>query len=115
MANPAKGFGSGFADHQFLFIASRDLGRIHLDFNAVGSLTGEASGHDGAVQLGLAATRAMTSRLSLILESYGGPQPCTSDRFGAAMIGATFSLRPWLVVDGAYVRTYTAGSPRQQI
>jgi hypothetical protein len=115
VGNPAKGFGSGFADHQFLFIASRDLSRIHLDFNAVGTLTGEANGHDGAVQFGLAATRTMTNKLSLILESYGGPQPGTSDRFGAAMFGGTYSLRPWLVVDGAYVRTYTAGSPRQQI
>ncbi|MGA9667643.1 MAG: hypothetical protein WBQ94_00455 [Terracidiphilus sp.] len=114
-ANPAKGFGTGFNDHQFAFIASRDLGRNHLDFNTVGTLTGEAGGHDGAAQFGMALTRQMTGKLALILESYGGPQPGTADRYGAALSGVSFSLRSWLVLDGAYVKTYTAGAPRQQI
>jgi hypothetical protein len=114
-ANPAKGFGSGFADQQYILIASRDLGKNHFDFNAVGTLAGEAHGHDGAAQFGLALTRPVTKRLSWILESYGGPQPGTPDRFGAAFTGGTYALRPGLVFDGAYTRTYTAGSPRQQI
>jgi hypothetical protein len=114
-ADPEKEFGSGFVDHQFLFIASRDLGSVHVDFNAVGALDGEEQGHDGAVQFGLALTRPVTRRLSWILESYGGPQPGTTDRFGAVLTGGSFIVRPWLVVDGAYSRTYTAGSPRQQI
>jgi len=96
-ANPAKGFGSGFSDQQYIFIASRDLGKNHLDFNAVGTVTGGPHGRDGAAQFGLALTRPLTAKLSWILESYGGPQPGTADRFGAA-----------------YTRTYTAGSPRQQ-
>jgi len=114
-ANPEKGFGSGFIDHQFLYIASRDLGPLHVDFNVVGTLAGEKDGHDGAVQFGLALTRPVTQRLAWIIESYGGPQPGTADRFGAVLTGGTFIVRPWLVVDGAYTRTYTAGSPRQQI
>jgi len=114
-ANPAKGFGSGFIDHQLVLIASRDVGRIHLDFDIVGTLTGEAAGHDGAPQFGLALTRQMSTKLACILESYGGPQPGTADRYGAALTGASYSLRPWLVLDGAYVKAYTAGSPRQQL
>jgi hypothetical protein len=114
-ANPAKGFGSGFVDHQGLFIASRDLGHYHLDFNVVGTVVRQKQGHDGAVQFGLAVTRPVTRKLSCILESYGGAQPETSDRFGAGFAGATYTLRPQLVVDGAYTRTYTADSPRQQI
>jgi hypothetical protein len=114
-ANPEKGFGSGFTDHQFLFIASRDLGSLHMDFNVVGTLEGEKDRHDGAVQFGLALTRPVTQRLAWVIESYGGPQPGTTDRFGAVLTGGTFIVRPWLVVDGAYTRTYTAGSPRQQI
>jgi hypothetical protein len=114
-ANPGKGFGTGFVDHQLTFVASRDLGRYHLDFNTVGTVVGEAQGHDGAAQFGLAMTRSVSRRLSLILESYGGPQPGTSDRFGAAFGGATYALRPGVVFDGAYTRTYTAGSPRQQL
>ncbi len=114
-ANPVKGFGSGFFDHQFVLIASRDIGRSHLDFNIAGALTGERRTRDGASQFGLALTRPINAKLVLILESYGGPQPGTADRFGAALTGASYSLRPWLVLDAAYAKTYTAGSPRQQI
>ena len=114
-ADPEKGFGSGFRDHQFVFIASRDLGATHVDFNIVGTLEGEEEGNEGAVQFGMALTRPLTRRLAWILESYGGPQPGTTDRFGAVSTGGSFALRPWLVLDGAFARTYTSGSPRQQI
>jgi hypothetical protein len=114
-ANPGKGFGSGYSDQQYIFIASRDMGKNHLDFNSVGTVTGGAQGHDGAVQFGLALTRPLSAKLSWILESYGGPQPGTRDRFGAAFTGASYAVHPRLVLDGAYSRTYTAGSPRQQI
>lgn len=113
-ANPSKGFGSGYADHQFTLIASRDLGKNHFDFNAVGTLVGGRRGHDGAAQYGLALTRPATQKLALMLESYGGPQPGTSNRFGAAFAGASYTLRPALVMDAGYSRTYTEGSPRSQ-
>jgi hypothetical protein len=114
-ANPAKGFGSGFVDHQLILIASRDLGKYHFDFNTVGTLAGGADGYLGAAQFGLAMTRPVNAKLSVTLESYGGPQPGTPDRFGAAFGGATYALRPGLVFDAAYTRTYTAGSPRAQV
>jgi hypothetical protein len=114
-ANPAKGFGSGFVDHQFLLIASRDLGKNHFDFNTVGTVAGAARGHDGAAQFGLAYTRPLSAKLSVILESYGGPQPWTTDRFGAAFAGAAYTARPQLVLDCAFSRTFTAGSPREQV
>jgi hypothetical protein len=113
-ANPAKGFGTGYTDHQLVFVASRDLGRAHLDFNLVGTVAGEPYGHDGAAQCGLALSLAVTSRFTWVLDSYGGPQPGTADRYGAALSGGTWALRPWLVVDAAYTRAYTAGAPRQQ-
>lgn len=113
--NPSKGFGSGFVDHEFDFIASRDLGRSHIDFNIIGTLAGDPNGHDGAAQFGLALSRPMTPRLLLTLETLGGPQPGTADRFGAAQLSLSYCLRPWLVLDSAYAKTFTAGSPRQQI
>jgi hypothetical protein len=57
----------------------------------------------------------MTGKLAWILEGYGGPQPGTADRYGAVLTGVSYSLRHWLVLDGAFVKTYTAGSPRQQM
>jgi hypothetical protein len=113
-ANPAKGFGTGYLDHQLTFIVSRDFGRAHFDFNAVGTVAGEPYGHDSAVQYGLAISLAVTHRFTWVLDGYGGPQPGTSDRYGAVLSGGTWALRPWLVLDSAYTRAYTAGAPRQQ-
>jgi hypothetical protein len=113
-ANPAKGFGSGYVDHQFTLIASRDFGKSHFDFDAVGTVVGEQGGHDGAAQFGLALTQTVTQKLSWILEGYGGPQPGTPDRFGAGFTGLSYTVRPTLVLDVAYSQTYTAGSPCAQ-
>jgi hypothetical protein len=113
-ASPAKGFGSGYVDNQFILIVSRDLGRNHLDFNTSGTVAGGPVGRDGAAQFGLALTRPVSTKLSLILESYGGAQPGTPARIGAEFGGATYALRPGFVFDSAYSKTYTAGTPRQQ-
>lgn len=114
-ANPAKGFGTGRFDHQLAFIANRDLRRAHFDFNAVGTMAGAPHGRDGAAQFGMVLSFALTKSLSWLLESEGGPQPGTSDRYGAALTGASWAIHPWLVVDAAYTRAYTAGTPRSQI
>ncbi|HEY6487548.1 MAG: hypothetical protein WCC26_10650 [Terracidiphilus sp.] len=113
-SDPAKGFGTGFVDHQLVLIASRDLGRAHVDFNTVGTIAGGAAGKDGAAQFGLAVSLAVTHQLSWILESDGGPQPGIPDRYGAALMGGSWAFRPWLVFDAAYTQAYTAGAPRAQ-
>lgn len=113
-ANPAKGLGTGYADHQFTFIASRDLGRSHLDFNAVGSVTGSPSGRDAEPAFGMALTRTLSPRLLATIEVYGGPQP-NADAYAAVLLGGSVALRPWLALNGAYTRAFTAGSPHRQI
>ncbi|HEY1895015.1 MAG TPA: hypothetical protein VGG62_02035 [Terracidiphilus sp.] len=113
-ANPNKGFGSDYADHQLTFIASRDRGPNHLDFNVAGTIAGAATGSDAAAQFGMAYTRSFSSRLMATIEAFGGPQPGTSDRYGAVLAGGSWSIRPWLAVNGGLIHTYTAGSPRQQ-
>lgn len=112
--NPAKGFGAGYVDHQLAFIASRDAGELHFDFNTVGTLAGGPGGLDGATQYGLVLSMPATKRLIWLLETDGGSQPGTPDRFGQALAGVQWSVRPSLVVDAGYTRAYTAGSPRQQ-
>jgi hypothetical protein len=113
-ANPAKGFGSGYADHVVTLIASADRGDNHVDFNAVGTVAGGRTGREGAAQFGLAITRQIMRKLLGTVEAYGGPQPGTSDRYGAVQAGGAWAVRPWLAVNGAYARAYTAASPRQQ-
>ena len=63
-ANPAKGFGTGYADQQLTLIASRDAGRNHVDFNVVGMIAGSSSGRAGAAQLGDSADPNLASPAS---------------------------------------------------
>ncbi len=114
MANPAKGFGTGFTDHSFVLVASRDLGKLHVDSNVMGVLGGSSRGFDGATLAGLALSRPVTPKLTAFLETCGGSQPGTSDRAGTALLGATYSLKPHLVFDVAIARTYTAAISRTQ-
>jgi hypothetical protein len=113
-ANPAKGFGSGYTDHVGTLIASEDAGSTHFDFNATGTVAGGSRGHEGAAQFGLAVIRHLSSKFLGTLEAFGGSQPGTSNRYGAALAGGSWGFRPWLAVNGAYVRAYTGASPRQQ-
>lgn len=115
-ANPAKGFGSGYVDQQVALLASRDVRRVHFDFNLVGLLAGGPEGHDGAVLSGMvmAVPVAGVKGLSWLLESDGGSQAGTADRLGQALTGVSWAVRPNVVVDTAYTRAYTAGAPRQQ-
>lgn len=114
LADPSKKLGSGYIDHTFLFIASKDLGKYHLDFNTVGTVAGSANGNDGAVQFGLALWRPVNSKLAFVVESYGGTQPAITSRLGASVVGATYNISSRLVFDTAYYKTWTAGAPRQQ-
>jgi hypothetical protein len=114
-ANPAKGLGSGYTDHVVTFIASADRGDNHVDFNAVGTVAGSSRGPDRSAQFGMALTRHFARRVLATLETYGGSQPGTSDRYGAVLAGGAWAVQPWLAVNGAYTRAYTAASPRQQM
>ena len=114
-ANPSKAFGSGYADHVLTFVASRDMGRNHVDFNFAGTLAGGPHGFDRAVQSGAGYSRSFGHNLMGTIEAFGGSQPGTSDRLGAVLLGGSWGIRPWLALNGGYIRSYTAGAPRQQI
>jgi hypothetical protein len=113
-ANPAKGFGTGYADHQLVFLASRDVRELHFDFNLAGTLAGGPDGYAGAAQSGLVMTVPVRKNVGWILETDGGPQPGTADRLGQTLTGFSWAIRPNLVVDMAYTRGWTGGAPRQQ-
>jgi hypothetical protein len=113
-ANPSKAFGSGFVDHVLTAVASRDTGPYHVDFNVVGTWAGAAHGHDRAIQSGLGLSRTFPHSLMGTVEVFGGSQAGTSDRLGAVLLGGSWGIRPWLAFNGGSLRSYTAGSPRQQ-
>ena len=113
-ANPSKAFGSGYADHLLTFIASRDTGPYHFDFNFVGTLAGGPAGFDGAVQSGFGISRTFPRHLIGTVEAFGGSQPGTGERLGAFSAGASWGIRPWLALNGGCIRSYTPGSPAAQ-
>ncbi len=113
-ANPAKGFGSGYADQGVAFLASRDVRQVHFDFNVAGALEGGPEGYEGAAGLGLVMAVPVRRNLGWLLEADGGAQPGTEDRLGQGLTGISWALRPNLVADAAYTRAWTAGAPRQQ-
>jgi hypothetical protein len=117
-ANQAKGLGSGYVDNLLTLLASKDFGHYHIDFNLDGTVAGAAHGTNPAIQGDLALTRTLTKTTSVIVESFGGSEPSTSDRIGIALVGATWAVRPWFVLDTAYNRAFTGtsgtGAPHQQ-
>jgi hypothetical protein len=50
--------------------------------------------------------------MAVVLEGFGGSQSATPDRLAIGPLGATWAVRPWLVLDTAYGWTYT-GTPGQ--
>lgn len=113
-ASPAKAFGSGYADHVLILAASRDFGPNHVDFNAAGTLAGGPRACAPAVQSGLGYTRTFAHRLMGTMEAFGGSQPGTGDRLGAVSVAGAWGVRPWLALNGGWIRTYTAGPARGQ-
>lgn len=114
-AKPSKAFGSGYVDHVLTFIASRDAGPYHMDFNFAETLAG---GHDNlnqAAQSGVGLSRTFAHELTGTIEAFGGSQPGTGDRLGAVFVGGSWGIRPSLAMNGGCIRSYTAGSPRDQL
>jgi Putative MetA-pathway of phenol degradation len=84
-ASSSKGLGTGQVDHSFLFLTSKTLGRVGLDFNAVYLLAGRTSdaGHSSSGQAAFAASYGLTKHLALQGEISGvgridaEPGPCS--------------------------------------
>jgi Putative MetA-pathway of phenol degradation len=95
-ASPSKGFGTGYADHAFALLASKDLRKYHFDLNVAGSLLGQETGISGSTVLALACTRPLSNKLSLVTEGYG---QVDGERSAAALLGATYAVTPRFVLD----------------
>ena len=84
LASTAKQQGSGFVDHSLGLLASKDIGRTHLDTNAVWTALGSVKGTSSGTMGALAISRPIRGRLSGIVEAYGGKQ----ERASAALMTA---------------------------
>jgi hypothetical protein len=115
-ATTEDGLGSGHVDHAFTFLASKDIAKSHLDFNATQFLIGRpnGSGFDKNQQLNLAFSRVIHGRLQFTGEFYGETQlNQTTAGFASSLWALTYTVIPRLVIDGGFEAGLTSGGPHR--
>lgn len=113
-ASALKGLGSGYVDHAFTLIASKDFGKYHFDFNAVSTLADAPAGFGNGTVFSLACSRPLTRRLTVVGESYGGSQP-DGGRHASVLVGTAYSVSPKLVLDSAIESGVAGSAPRKRL
>lgn len=117
-AASVNGLGTGKVDHSVSFLASKDAGRVHFDFNAIELLAGrpEASGFDHATGFALASWLPLTHRLSVVAEPYGyttlnGSSPA----FASAMVGLNCKVHPRIYLDAGLDMGISHDAPHKRV
>lgn len=114
--SPASGAGTGTTDVSLLFISSHELGPIELDINF--SFTRRSG--DGTVAPKAATLwtfsfgGAAIDPLGWVAELYGLPGtsgPAGKAASAAVLIGPTFTIRPWLVLDTGVIAPLVGPQP----
>lgn len=117
-ASAVLGLGSGQVDHSISFLASKDLRRLHFDFNLIALLAGRPgeSGFDHDTGFALASWLPITHRLSAVLEPYGYTAlNQASPAFASAMAGFNYKVQPRLYLDSGLDIGATSGAPRKRV
>jgi hypothetical protein len=118
LAGAALGLGSGQLDHAISFLASKDVRRLHFDFNVIELLAGRtaASGIDRNTGFVLASWLTVTRRLGVVLEPYGYTALNQGNpAFTAVMLGFNYKVRPRLYLDAGLDVGVTAAAPRKRV
>jgi len=116
-ASTVDGLGSGHVDHAFTFLASKDIAKIHFDFNITHFLVGrDVPGFGSNDQLNLAFSRVIRGNLQFTGEFYGDT---TLDRstpgFASSLWALTYTITPRLVIDGGFEGGLTSGGPHRHV
>lgn len=108
---------SGEFDHVLIFMVSKDVHRVHLDFNVGPQWMGVAhSSPDQDVALSLAASLPATKRITVVVESHGETalNPATS-AYASLMTGLSLQVHPRLYFDGGFDNGVTPGGPGKRV
>ena len=95
--NPADEFSSGHFDQTLALLVSKDIRRLHFDFNVVPQLFGRvnAGGHDFNTGFALSFSMSLKRRFSLVGEGYGAtslnPQ---NPAFASTTLAFTYQVNP---------------------
>jgi hypothetical protein len=116
-ASTMKGLGSGRVDHQFTFLASKDIHSVHFDFNTAYFLIGRPgpSGFDSFWQINLSFSRTIHGSLGFTGEFYGDTElNAQNPAFASSLWAVTYNISPRLVVDGGIDVGLTHGAPQKR-
>jgi hypothetical protein len=117
-ADENKELGSGEFDHAISFLVSKDISRVHFDFNVTPLLAGRhgTPGVDHNTGLALSFSVPLTRRLGLVGEGYG--YTFLNDQtpaIASVMTGVTFQVHPCLVLDAGIDAGVTSAAPTGRV
>jgi hypothetical protein len=115
-ASTEDDLGTGRVDHAFTFLASKDIAKLHVDFNITQFLVGQpnASGFDKNTQLNLAFSHVIRGGLQFTGELYGDTRlNQTVPEFASSLWALTYTIVPRLVIDGGFEAGLTSGGPHR--
>jgi Putative MetA-pathway of phenol degradation len=113
-ASAAQGLGSGRVDHQAVFLASKDFGGTHFDFNASALVIGRpaGNGHDSNAEVNFAFSHSLRGALAVTGEIYGDTRLNRAvPGFASTLWALTYTLTPRLVVDAGMDTALTSHAP----
>lgn len=117
-ASVVLGLGTGQVAHSISFLASKDVRRLHFDFNLIELLAGRAgaSGFDHDTGFALASWLTVTRHLNLVLEPYGYTQLNQANpAFASTMIGGNYRVGHRLYLDSGLDLGVTSAAPSERV
>jgi hypothetical protein len=117
-ASSALGLGSGQVDNSISFLASKDVRKLHFDFNLIELLAGRqlAPGIDHNTGFALATWLPLTPRLSGVVEPYGYTLLNQSaPALASVMVGGNYKVRPRLYLDAGLDVGVTHYAPNKRV
>jgi Putative MetA-pathway of phenol degradation len=110
--------GTGRVDHSLAVLMSKDVHRLHFDFNVAPQLNGRpgASGFDHNTRFSLASYLPLSKRLTLVTEEYGFTLlNSATPAFASTMAGFTYQVSPRFVLDSGVDVGVTSYAPRKRV
>ena len=102
-ASVEKGIGSGAADDALVFLASKDFGKLHADFNLLQTWVGQADGpHIKQPGAALALTHPLAGDWGIGAEIYAIAASDAGPRTVATLWNLSYQVSPRLVLDAGF-------------
>lgn len=117
-ASNEKGLGSGRVDHFVTFLASKDIAKIHFDFNATHFWIGrpQTGGFDQNDQINLAFSFFIHGPLEFTGELYGDTAlNAANPSYASSLWAFGYVVKPRLVIDGGFEGGLTDGGPHRHV